>query len=214
MKLRFFLFIGVLVVGFVAAPFLVWGDDPLGASDLVLSADVGFVVLFLVVICFLALDIFLPVPSSLVAVSAGALLGFGVGALATAIGMTVGCIIGHQMGLFLASRRPLHTEGKSEYEAVEPLIERYGAPMLVVFRPIPVLAEASVFLAGVARMGIKDVLIWVTLSNIGIATAYAAVGAYAVRADAFMFAFLFATLVPALAYILARRWMRSGHGVK
>jgi uncharacterized membrane protein YdjX (TVP38/TMEM64 family) len=46
----------------------------------------------------LALDVFLPVPSSIVSTGAGVLLGFGAGAAVIWVGMTLGCLIGYVFG--------------------------------------------------------------------------------------------------------------------
>ena len=53
----------------------------------------------------LALDVFLPVPSSIVSTGAGVLLGFWRGAAVIWIGMTVGCAIGYVFGAKAGGRR-------------------------------------------------------------------------------------------------------------
>src|SRR3954454_934446 len=51
-----------------------------------------------IIAALLALDVFLPVPSSIVSTGAGVLLGFWRGAAVIWIGMTVGCAIGYAFG--------------------------------------------------------------------------------------------------------------------
>ena len=53
----------------------------------------------------LALDVFLPVPSSIVSTGAGVLLGFWTGAAVIWIGMTLGCVIGYVFGAYAAVPR-------------------------------------------------------------------------------------------------------------
>src|SRR6185503_7668126 len=51
-----------------------------------------------VIAALLALDVFLPVPSSIVSTGAGVLLGFWRGAAVIWIGMDSGCVIGYLFG--------------------------------------------------------------------------------------------------------------------
>src|SRR3954468_18100830 len=61
----------------------------------------------------LALDVFLPVPSSIVSTGAGVLLGFWRGAAIIWIGMTIGCAIGYVFGVKAAgaARRLVGEDG-------------------------------------------------------------------------------------------------------
>jgi len=56
------------------------------------------------------------------------------------------------------------------------LLQRLLLVALVLARPVPVLAEASVLLAGTARLSWSWFLAPVALSNLGIAAAYCALG--------------------------------------
>jgi len=51
-----------------------------------------------IIVALLALDVFLPVPSSIVSTGAGVLLGFWRGVAVIWIGMTIGCVIGYAFG--------------------------------------------------------------------------------------------------------------------
>ena len=77
--------------------------------------------------------------------------------------------------------------------------------MLILFRAVPVLAEASVILAGFARMSPVRFFAMTTPANLGISVAYAAVGTFAVGANSFLLAFAGAILVPAISWGIARR---------
>jgi uncharacterized membrane protein YdjX (TVP38/TMEM64 family) len=75
---------------------------------------------------------------------------------------------------------------------------------------VPVLAEASVFLAGLARMPFGR-FAWITgLSNLGISAVYAAAGAFAARRESFLLAFAAAVLIPAAAMLAVRYWRPGG----
>jgi membrane protein DedA with SNARE-associated domain len=87
------------------------------------------------------------------------------------------------------------------------LAARYGDYALVLCRPIPVLAEASVIFAGIIRRPFGRVLSMTTWSNAGIALGYAAIGAYSMQVDSFLLAFLGAMVVPAIAMLAGKLWL-------
>ena len=124
----------------------------------------------------LAVDVFLPVPSSVVSTFAGQMLGFWGGWAASWCGMTLGAVLA--FGLVKILGRPLARRFASEAELrrVDAMADRIGILVLVLARPIPVLAEASVLLMGTTRLAWGPFLIAVGLSHAGIAAAYAALG--------------------------------------
>jgi uncharacterized membrane protein YdjX (TVP38/TMEM64 family) len=160
---------------------------------------------------FLALDIFLPVPSSIVSTAAGALFGFGLGTLVIWLGMTLGCGLGYAVGARSSglARRLVGEDGLRRAAAVA---ERYGAWGLAASRAVPVLAEASVVLAGLVRSPFPPFLVVTTLANLGIAVAYAAIGAYSMNVGSFLLTFAGAMALPALAMLAARLVMKDRAG--
>jgi uncharacterized membrane protein YdjX (TVP38/TMEM64 family) len=161
----------------------------------------------------LALDVFLPVPSSIVSTGAGVLLGFWRGAAVISIGMTLGCVIGYAFGAqaAAAARRLVGADSLTRAGSV---IDRYGPWALVVCRPIPVLAEASVVFAGLVRMPIGSFIWLTTLSNLGIAVVYAAVAAYSMRVQSFLLTFLAALVLPGMAMLAGKLWLGKGSGLR
>lgn len=161
----------------------------------------------------LAFDVFLPVPSSIVSTGAGVLLGFWRGAAVIWIGMTIGCAIGYAFGAraAAAARRLVGADSLARAATV---MERYGPLALVVCRPIPVLAEASVVFGGLVRTPVVPFIGLTMLSNLGIAIAYAAVGAFSMRAHSFVLTFLGALALPGLAMIGGKLWLAKGSGLR
>jgi uncharacterized membrane protein YdjX (TVP38/TMEM64 family) len=154
----------------------------------------------------LALDVFLPVPSSIVSTGAGVLLGFWMGAAVIWIGMTAGCVIGYVFGAYAATpaRRLVGEDGLSRAGKV---MDRYGPWALVICRPIPVLAEASLVFAGLVRSPV-GIFLWLTaLADLGIALAYAAVGAFSMKAGSFLLTFAGAIALPGVAILAGRLWL-------
>jgi uncharacterized membrane protein YdjX (TVP38/TMEM64 family) len=152
----------------------------------------------------LALDIVLPVPSSLVSTGAGLLLGFWKGALVSWIGMWLGCLVGYGMGRKMAQKPVQRLVGAQEYETISALMARYGDRTIALCRAVPVLAEASVLLAGMFGMPFRRFALLTAVSNLGISLVYAAVGAYSVQTGSFLLAFAGAILVPLLIMGIVR----------
>ena len=158
----------------------------------------------------LALDVFLPVPSSIVSTGAGVLLGFWRGAAVVWIGMTLGCLVGYAFGARAAgaARRLV---GDASLAHAGTVMERHGQWAILLCRPIPVLAEASVVFAGLVRAPLVPFLALTAGSNLGIALAYAAVGASSMEAQSFLLTFLGAVALPGLALLAGRLWLgRTG----
>jgi uncharacterized membrane protein YdjX (TVP38/TMEM64 family) len=154
----------------------------------------------------LALDVFLPVPSSIVSTGAGVMLGFWRGAAVIWIGMTAGCLIGYLVGAKAAgaARRLV---GEDSLARAAKVMEQYGPWAVVLCRPIPVLAEASTVFAGLVRTPLTPYLMLTSGSNLGIAAAYAAVGAYSMQMESFLLTFLGALALPGLALVAGKLWL-------
>lgn len=161
------------------------------------------------IVALLALDVFLPVPSSIVSTGAGVLLGFTAGTLVIWLGMIAGCIIGYVFGAYAAvpARQLVGSDG---LERAGKVMDRYGAWAMVICRPIPVLAESSVVVAGLVRSPLGPFLWLTTLANLGIAVAYAAVGAFSMQAGSFLLTFAGAMALPGLAIVAGRLWLGRG----
>jgi uncharacterized membrane protein YdjX (TVP38/TMEM64 family) len=128
------------------------------------------------VIGMLASDILLPVPSSVVSTFAGKVLGFWAGTAAIWCGMTAGSVVA--FWLVRLGGRPLarRLSGEASLRQIDELAQRYGALVLVLARPVPVFAEASVLLMGTSQLAWWRFLLAVGLSNLGVSAAYAALG--------------------------------------
>ena len=153
----------------------------------------------------LAGDFILPTPSSLISTACGLLLGIGFGTLTSLTGMTASCILAYLLGRF--GRTALRNRLLSEHDLtrLERLYQRAGDWVVVITRPVPVLAEAAVLTAGMGRMPFARFILLSTLSNLGISLAYALVGALSAGADSFLWSFAGAILLPLAAMLLINR---------
>ncbi|MEZ5354289.1 MAG: VTT domain-containing protein [Bryobacteraceae bacterium] len=191
-----------LVLAFILVPFLLWEEPIRAAVEEFLALPHARAWTAVVLAAVLALDIVLPVPSSIVSTAAGTLLGFPLGAAASLAGMTAGCALGYGLGL----RAPAHRlVSMAELERLRAAQHRWGDWMLAIFRPVPVLAEASVLFAGMTRAPFARFLLLTALANLGISVIYAAAGAWAPGAGSFVYALAAALVLPGVAMWALRR---------
>lgn len=195
----------LLLILLVVLPFW-YGEAALTALvDRFLARELDPWVVGAGIAALLAADVLLPIPSSVVTLAAGYGLGFAAGTVAATLGMCLGCVVGYALGIGLGRWGLRRLAGTSEVERVERLFERHGDVAVIVGRPIPVLAEASVIVAGVARMPLRRFLWLTTLGNLGIALVYAGIGALGQRVQWPLAPVLAALVLPALAILVFRR---------
>jgi uncharacterized membrane protein YdjX (TVP38/TMEM64 family) len=145
----------------------------------------------------LAADIILPVPSSLVATLGGASVGVAVGTLCGAVGLTIGSLAGWLLGR-IAGRRSFDALDARERAAVAARRRTLGPLLVVVSRPLPILAEAVALMAGAAGMTWSTFLAAAAPANGVIALAWSLAGAYGRNADSLQWVALAAVAVPAV----------------
>jgi membrane protein YqaA with SNARE-associated domain len=128
----------------------------------------------------LALDVLLPIPSSVVGALLGGRLGFAAGFACAFIGLCVGHTVGYALGRLVPTKWAAPRAAVASDPSPTPSGELERAPTLaVVFlsRPVPVLAEAVAITAGAARMRLRHFLASAALGNAVYAGALAANGA-------------------------------------
>jgi uncharacterized membrane protein YdjX (TVP38/TMEM64 family) len=193
----------VLLVGLVLIPFFLFEAQFNALAAHIIGSGVSRSVSAVSIFLLLALDVFLPVPSSVVATAAGLLFGLAPGAAIVWGGMMTGCLIGYVVGVRAAGAAEWIVGADNLARAGE-LMRRHGDVAIVFCRPVPVLAEASVVFAGFVRAPVRR-FAWLTaVSNLGIALGYAAFGALSMRIDSFLVAFVGALLLPGIAMGISR----------
>lgn len=197
------LLVGVLAI--ILIPFLLFGERiETWTEGFLESASERSVLVAVVLGSLLASDILLPVPSSLTSTAAGLLLGLVGGLMTSLMGMTISCVVGYWLGARFGRPVAGRLVGERELSRLEKLSQRFGNWVIVVSRPVPMLAEASVLLAGISGMPLSQFFLLSTLSNFGVSVVYAAVGAFSATVNSFLLAFAGAILVPLLAMMVMR----------
>ncbi|WP_313650542.1 3-dehydroquinate synthase [Pseudomonas soli] len=160
------------------------------------STPAQMLTLAVLLIGLLALDVVLPVPSSMVALFAVATLGSVGGYLVIFIGLCLGAGLGYALGAgyfrLLSSRLGLHQRQPGQ------LAYRLGTLSLICLRGVPVLAETSVVAAGMQRYPLRAFILVTTFANAGLALAYSAIGSFLVAQNALLVTLLAGMVLPAL----------------
>jgi uncharacterized membrane protein YdjX (TVP38/TMEM64 family) len=126
----------------------------------------------------LAGDVILPVPSSLVMIANGKILGMAGGALLSFLAGMVSSCIGFLLGRFAGSRVSGFFS-EPEKRAGDLLFERFGAFAVIVSKCLPILSEVLSFVSGTTSMSMNRFLRYSIIGHAIISLMYAAVGAYA-----------------------------------
>ena len=198
------LLIASTMLAVIVVPFLVWGTSVSGWVEDAVSVRTGNAAVGSLIAALLALDIVLPVPSSLLSAAAGYRFGPVVGTLVSWVGMSLGCVIAYGIGSALGHERSQRLVGVRAMERASSEMERKGPWVLAASRPVPVLAEASVLVAGISRMSRSRFLAVTLAANLGVSAAYAWIGAESAEAGSFLAAFVAAVALPIVAAAVAR----------
>lgn len=208
-------FVKILVLVTVALaipviPFVIWGHWIEQTARAWEETQPSPMVMAIVLFGLLSLDVFLPVPSSLINTLAGAKLGVFAGATVCFAGLTVGAAFG--FGLAKLAGPPLQRRWLADGDAqsLKKFAENWGVVTLVITRAMPILAEAAVVLLGVQGLTWRKFWPPILLANAGIALAYSAFGSLAAQQEWLVVALAISAGFPLLLTFLARRWLQTG----
>ena len=149
-------------------------------------------------------DVLLPVPSSGVMIAHGALFGLWAGMLLSLVGSVGAALVAFGIG---RSGGPWMARFVSpeEQQRADRLLERWGAVAIVATRPVPILAETVVILAGASSMGWARAAGAALVGSLPPAALYALAGAMAVSWGGGSLVFVGVLLLSAVFLLLARR---------
>ncbi len=185
-----------------AAPIEAWYDQ--------FKADPpGPVLTSTIVIGVLAGDIFLPIPSTVIMPFAGAQLGIALGTVTSWLGLSLGCVIGFALAKWFGRPVARWFIQAEDLRSMETFSQRFGPLFLVIARPIPVFAEASILLVGVNRLTWRRFLPPMLVSNLILALGYAAFGKVAERNNWLPIAVIVSGAIPVLIAAIARHVLRQ-----
>jgi uncharacterized membrane protein YdjX (TVP38/TMEM64 family) len=127
-------------------------------------------------VALLAIDVVLPVPSNVVMIAHGALFGIGVGMLLSLLGSMLASAaafwIGRRGGRLLALAVPADERARADAT-----LARWGVVAIVVSRPLPLLAESILVLAGTSPLGWRTAMLATLVGLVPLCLFYAWAGA-------------------------------------
>ena len=186
-------------------PFLVLGPAfESGIVDWVAKSDhpLGLAILTTLL---LVLDIFLPIPSSVLGTWLGSQLGWLTATGLCWLGLTLGAILGYlisyRFGFPLAAR----FSKSHDLKAAQDLARRFGAVTLVLTRGLPILGEALILVMGVYRLNWWRFFLPVATANLGLSLGYSLLGHWASTAGWLPIALALSAVVPLLGLAFFRR---------
>lgn len=166
-----------------------WADDhPSQAAGLVIG--------------LFASDILLPIPSSAVCATAGHIFGLVIGTVLCWLGLNLSALTGYWLGRLLGWTAINRFSNREDAEIVEQQIARWGVWPIVAFRPLPVLAEASVLLLGVYRYPQQRFWPPIIFSNFVVAATFVAIGTWFSEQEMFAVGLLVSCALPTLALLV------------
>lgn len=209
--IRLLLCLTTTAIAVPVIPWLLWGTrldhavaawlDPPPPPAFLAATEIGV----------LAADILLPVPSSLIATLGGASLGLTAGTACAWIGLTIGSLTGWWIGRAsgLRSVTALDDPVRAVLEARQ---RTFGPVLVVISRPLPILAEAVALMAGAAGMTLRTFFAAAAPANLAIAFAWSLAGSLGQAADSLQWVALAAVAVPAAvaAFVAVRRHEAGG----
>lgn len=176
----------VLLVPIV--PFIVVGELP--GERWLSSMDNNALAFALTGSGLLALDVVLPVPSSIMTALLGGRLGFWAGGLCAWLGLTAGNLIGYGIGRLWPDK------------AAPDLPESPTLLLLILSRPVPIFAEAVAIAAGATRIHVGRMVAACAAGNAVYAGVLAADGAALLRPDWRVPGIVLPLLVPVAGWLI------------
>lgn len=125
----------------------------------------------------LALDILLPVPSSLVMILNGQVLGVLLGSLTSLAASSMCSILGYALGR-LCTTPMIRMFGSNDVQRGREFMTKYGAIAVPVSRVIPVFAEVVSVLSGTTKVPFGKFFLLSLIGNGVVAVIYAYLGAH------------------------------------
>jgi uncharacterized membrane protein YdjX (TVP38/TMEM64 family) len=129
------------------------------------------------IVALLAVDLFLPVPSSLVMVLSGAAFGVWGGSLLSFVGSVGGEWLGFELVRKYGRRASFLVVSDEEITRLERMFDRYGFEVVVATRALPVAMETMSVVAGFSGMKRARFLLASVIGTAPIVVIYAYAGA-------------------------------------
>lgn len=166
--------ISALFLSLLIVPYLVFGATIEAFAVRFFDSGASNAFAMLVAGALLASDPVLPIPSSVIATLLATKVGFWPAGLVNAVSLSLACVFAYVLGR--GGGAALERLGRTLPPGFARWTERHGLVAVLLCRPVPVLAEASLILAGAAGHEPRRLLGWSALTQVALGFAYAFAG--------------------------------------
>jgi len=153
-------------------------------------------------VSLLLIDVFVPIPSSLVMTAQGALFGVAFGTFLSWVGSTGAGLAGFWFGR-RGSRLIERLTSEEERAAANRLVDRWGGFALIASRPLPILAETTAITAGTTSLSWKKAAPAIAIGSLPAALIFAIAGSRATSLAS-------GVLISGIVFILAALFWVAG----
>ncbi len=167
---------------------------------------------FVVVAAILSTDVFLPVPSGPISTLAGSQLGFVAGTLASSIGMTFGGVIAFALARRWGHPLAARFVAREQHLPFGSMADDHGLWLVLLTRPLPLLAEAAILLVGALQMSWHRFLPALVTSNLLIAGTYSYLGQTSSEQGWLVIAVCASIAAPVLLAGVVKIWLKRNRG--
>ena len=168
----------------------------------------------LLIIGFLAVDVLVPVPSSVIMLASGALFGGILGGVLSIIGSSTCAILAFQASRKVGRDKVVEWVGQKDYETFSTLMQKYGGYAVVLTRAVPLAMESVSFIAGLTKMKLKNFVLMSLLGYVPFAFLYSFAGASAKELSSTSTVLVLGFLLPLCLWVLVLKMMKSRTGGK
>ena len=158
-------------------------------------------------IVLLMADLLLPIPGTVVMSALGAVYGFWIGGLLSAIGSMLAGMLGYGVGRFFKESFARRWLGEKDFDKGKSLFERGGAWVVAMSRALPILPEVLACMAGLLRMPFGKFVIALACGSVPMGFLFAWIGVMGRNQPAWGLAFSLG--VPAVLWSVAALMKRG-----
>ena len=195
---------GLLLLAFVVVEVI----GPAWLTDPARWQDSGSTVVAAASVALLALDVLLPVPSSVVMVANGTLFGLVGGGLVSAAGLLASSLLAYSMGRWAGDRFGARLR-HDEVTRLRLLLHRHGAVFIVATRSVPIVAELAGLLAGAGPMAFGRYFYASALGATAVGFSYALIGTWLDDSNSVPVVFGVGAAVTAVMWWWSRRLLKG-----
>lgn len=167
--------------------------------------NIHIVLLSLLLIFVLIADILLPIPSSLVMITSGILLGGFAGGGISLIGSLLGSLVNFEVSRKLGRKKISGWMSEEEYKKLVALFRKRGSFLVVVSRVIPLVMETVNTIAGFSEMKRSKFLLYCLIGLTPISFLYAFSGALLQDSPAIYWVIVVGFFLPIIVWMFAQR---------